>query len=435
MAAFNEDRLSELFRERAQIANALWEAQREDQSLTLQHNELIRKADQAVRNNGKQRARLNADRKGQESKEARARAQRISGQLQHKEVEIADMIAALAAAARPLLSADAIRQLNENLAAISQRLQGIDRSIALVAPTLDALRAAVEEQATASEREAAQRGNGVGAVLAADSAAVALARILRELGQQSHSLQAMSGTLSGQSGWAGAPPAAQVVQLGWESGTLEEPEPRSAQLTAEEISALPEHVTVLLFASEPRDQPRLDLDGEIRDIHHGIEEAKYRDRISLTPWLATETLDLIPKISKYRPRMIQFSGHGTPDGILMMGPPQRSEPLAAERLIQMIKWSAEDLRIVFFNICESVEHARAAAQVVDAAIGMRGDMHDGPARTFAVSLYSGLVFGFSLKKAFHQACAAIGDEPDSVIPQLFFRADSDPHKVVLVRPD
>jgi hypothetical protein len=119
----------------------------------------------------------------------------------------------------------------------------------------------------------------------------------------------------------------------------------------------------------------------------------------------------------------------------MMGPPNRSEPLAADRLIQMLKWSAEDLRIVFFNVCESESHARAAAQVVDVAIGMRGEMHDGPARTFAGALYSGLVFGCSVKKAFYQACAAIGDDEDSRIPQLLFRAGTDPHEVVLVRPD
>jgi hypothetical protein len=109
--------------------------------------------------------------------------------------------------------------------------------------------------------------------------------------------------------------------------------------------------------------------------------------------------------------------------------------LAADRLAQMLKWTAQDLRIVFFNICDSEEHARAAARLVDAAIGMKGGMHDGPARVFAASLYSGLAFGNSVEHAFHQACAAIADEPDSGIPQLFFSSGSDPHKVVLVRPD
>jgi hypothetical protein len=90
---------------------------------------------------------------------------------------------------------------------------------------------------------------------------------------------------------------------------------------------------------------------------------------------------------------------------------------------------------VFLNICDSEEHARAAAQFVDATIGMHGQMHDTPARVFAAYLYSGLAFGNSLKRAFRQACAAIGDEPDSTRPQLFFRNGVDPHKVVLVRPE
>jgi hypothetical protein len=133
--------------------------------------------------------------------------------------------------------------------------------------------------------------------------------------------------------------------------------------------------------------------------------------------------------------MVQFSGHGTADGVLMMGPNDRSEPVAADRLIQMFRWTGENLRVVFFNICDSEEHARAAAQFVDAAIGMHGQMHDTPARAFAAYLYSGLAFGNSVKRAFHQACAAIGDEPDSTRPQLFFRHGVDPHKVVLVRPE
>jgi hypothetical protein len=58
-----------------------------------------------------------------------------------------------------------------------------------------------------------------------------------------------------------------------------------------------------------------------------------------------------------------------------------------------------------------------------------------PARHFAASLYSGLAFGNSVKRAFHQACAVIGDEPHSVMPQLFVRHGIDPHMVVLVRPE
>jgi hypothetical protein len=62
-------------------------------------------------------------------------------------------------------------------------------------------------------------------------------------------------------------------------------------------------------------------------------------------------------------------------------------------------------------------------------------MHDTPARVFAAHLYSSLAFGNSLARACHQACTAIGDEPDSMVPQLFFGHGVDPDKVVLVRPE
>jgi hypothetical protein len=226
-----------------------------------------------------------------------------------------------------------------------------------------------------------------------------------------------------------------VVLLGGRRGTPAIGEPRSPQLHPEAIAALPSQVTAMLFASEPRDQPRPDLDTEIREILARIDEATFGHRIILRAWPAAQAFDVIPGMNRHKPHMVQFSGHGTADGILMMGPHDRSEPVAADRLIQMLKWTGENLRVVFFNICDSEAHARAAAQFAEAAIGIRGQMHDAPARNFAASLYSGLAFGNSVKRAFHQACATIADEPDRVMPQLFFRHGIDPHTVVLVRPE
>jgi hypothetical protein len=302
------------------------------------------------------------------------------------------MIAALWAASQPLLSADTVRQLNEHLGETNRRLRNIEEGITPIGPAL-----------------------------------AGLAGAFRDLRQQSVALR----PLAASPGQRDAP----VVQMGWRPGAPGDTDPRSSQLSGEDIAKLPGRVTVLLFASEPRDLERPDLDREIREITEKVTTAKFGGRIDLRPWPAAEPLDLIPNMNRHKPHMVQFSGHGTPDGLLMMGPRDRSAPLAADRLINMLKWAGEDLRIVFFNICDSEQHARAAARIVDAAIGMRGRMHDGPARVFAAHLYSALASGISLKRGFHQACAAIDDEPDSAIPQLFFRNGSDPHKVVLVRPD
>jgi hypothetical protein len=422
MSVSYSDRISALFRERAQVSAAHYKAHQNAESLTLEHNRLIQQAEQTGRRDGsRQRAQLKALQKGEELKKARARMEQLSRDLHQKETDIADVIAALVAASRFLPSGDdTMRQINENLATIKQRLQHIDDGIRTITPEIAGLR-------RATESAAGQQSGDIQAVKsAANGNAVALARVLRELSNQSRSLQRISGSLTNGPGIA-------VARLGWRD-MPELTEPHSPLLSDEAMSSLPEKVTILLFASEPPDQERLDLGKEIREILLKIEEAKFRERITLQQWLATEPLDLIPNINRHKPHMVQFSGHGTPDGILMMGPSRRSQPLAADRLIQMLKWSGEDLRIVFFNICDSEEHARAAAQVVDGAIGMRGDLHDTPARVFAASLYSGLAFGRSLKHAFYQACAAIGNEPDSSIPQLFFRDGTDPHEIVLVRP-
>lgn len=436
MVAFSGERLGELFRQRAQLSEGLRKADQEAQALTLEHNKLVRESEQAATSHGRQRARLRAIRKGEEGKHARARVEQLSRDCNQLEIEIADLIAALWAASGPLISGETLEQLNQHLAGISRQLQRIDDGLRPIAPAVNSLQEVLLDQAGQLRSAHARHGDGLDAVLsAANGTAATLARIQEELRRQSRTLRVIGGNVPKQADRPAGQPGAPVVQMGWRRGAPVVPEPRSPELPPEAVLALPEQVTVLLFASEPRDQPRTDLDKEIREILAKIGEAKFGDHIVLRPWLAAQAFDLIPNFNRYKPHMVQFSGHGTPDGFLMMGPHDRSEPVAADRLIQMLRWTGTDLRIVFFNICDSEAHARAAAQLVDGAVGMRGKMHDAPARFFAAHLYSGLAFGRSLKSAFYQACAAIGDEPDSAVPQLFFRNGSDPHKIVLVRPD
>lgn len=407
MAVLDGTRLGELFRQRADISSDLHRTERAANRLTLDHNSAIREAGQAATDGGRQRAEARAKKKGEEAERARARAEELRRRFDGKEIEIADLIDALWAASKPLLSADTIQQLDEHLKAIRQHLQRIENWSAPMGPTLNSIQAALQEQSALIRSE--QHGPGTGDGRTPDRPD----RPVR--------------------GNDGRP--APIVQMGWRRGSQPVAEPRSPQLSPEAVAALPGQVTVILFASEPRDLPRPDLDMEIREILAKIDQARFGDRIVLRPWPAAQPFDVIPGFSRHKPHMVQFSGHGTAEGVLMMGPHERSEPVTADRLIQMFTWTGSNLRVVFFNICDSEEHARAAAQLVDAAIGMRGKMHDAPARVFAAHLYSGLAFGESLKRAFHQACAVIGDEPDSAIPQLFFRHGVDPHKVVLVRPE
>src|SRR6266700_1541689 len=264
MVAVADERLGGLFRERARLAEALRKVEQEAQSLTLEHNKLVREADQAATSRGRQRARQRAIHKGEEGRHARARVEQLSRELNQLEIEIADLIAALLAASRSLISGDTVRQLNERLADINRQLQHIDEALRPIAPAFNSLQTVIGEQAEYLRSAQARQGGNLEAVRsAADGAAAALAQIQEELRHQSRSLRVIGGKLPGPAGRQ-ARPDTPVVQVGWRRGAAAMPEPRSPELPPEVVSALPDQVTVLLFASEPRDLPRADLDKEIR---------------------------------------------------------------------------------------------------------------------------------------------------------------------------
>lgn len=146
MTSFSSARLGVLFRQRAQLTDDLRHAHAKAERLTLEHNELVRKAGQAATDGGRQRAQLQASRKGEEAARAREHADALSRKLHQKETEIVDLIGALWAASQSLLSADTIRQLNDHLGAISDHLERADSRAATLMPELNNLRTAILNQ-------------------------------------------------------------------------------------------------------------------------------------------------------------------------------------------------------------------------------------------------------------------------------------------------
>lgn len=67
---------------------------------------------------------------------------------------------------------------------------------------------------------------------------------------------------------------------------------------------------------------------------------------------------------------------------------------------------------------------------------MSDSVQDDTAITFAAQLYSSIDFGYSLKKSYKQAIAAImlAGIPQDDVPQLFLRDGIDANEVILVKP-
>ncbi|MBQ6274266.1 MAG: CHAT domain-containing protein [Oscillospiraceae bacterium] len=203
------------------------------------------------------------------------------------------------------------------------------------------------------------------------------------------------------------------------------------------LKAVPETITVLFFATNPKGTSQLRLDEEARSIQEMIRKSEHRDSISFVTRWAVRPLDILQAINEINPDVIHFSGHGAVSGDLILENTDGSpKPVTKEAITQTIMSSSDKIHLLFFNACFSYEQAQEIVQHVDAAIGMTTSIGDEAACTFAAQFYSSLGFGHSLKKAFEQAKGAmmLVSPTEADTPALYTKEGIDADTTYIVRP-
>ncbi len=185
-----------------------------------------------------------------------------------------------------------------------------------------------------------------------------------------------------------------------------------------------EKIKVLFLASNPIGTSTLSLDKELRLITRKIRSSEYRDAIDLIPCLATQADDLLDYLNQYRPDILHFSGHGSPDGeILLMDQDGSPMPVSPQALKQLLEDSKDKIRLVLLNACYTSGPTEAIQEVIDYAIGMTTGISDDAARSFAAQFYSSLAYGHDIPSAFDQAAAnlSITNASEMNLPELKIR--------------
>lgn len=203
------------------------------------------------------------------------------------------------------------------------------------------------------------------------------------------------------------------------------------------LKYVPEKITVLFFATNPKNTDRLRLDEEVRSIQEMIRKSEHRDSIVFESRWAVRPLDIIQAINELNPDVIHFSGHGADTSELVLESADGTAKLVTkEAIAQTIMMSSDKIRFMFFNTCFSYEQAQSVIEHVDAAIGMTDSVSDNGACAFAAQFYSSLGFGFSVKKAFEQAKGALMLESpaEQHIPELYTKDGIEPDEMFLVKP-
>lgn len=206
----------------------------------------------------------------------------------------------------------------------------------------------------------------------------------------------------------------------------------------ESLRNLPEKITVLFLAANPKCTKPLRLDMEAREIQERIRKSIYRDTIAFESRWAVRAGDIIEAINEVKPDIIHFSGHGDEYGNLVFENEYGdSKLIKKEAMASTISTVSDKVRFMFFNACFSAEQAELIVEFIDAAIGMTDSIEDSAAITFAAQFYSSIGYGKSIKTAFDQARAGLMLEGinEEDIPELYVKPGLSANDIYLVRPE
>jgi len=204
-----------------------------------------------------------------------------------------------------------------------------------------------------------------------------------------------------------------------------------------QLQAVPEVITVLFLAANPVGTGSLQLDEEARSIHQKIRMSDYRDSVRFESRWATRSGDILQAINETNPTIVHFSGHGAPNGDLVLLNPDGSAKMVSKEAISMAMATASDtIRLIVFNACFSESQAKSVIEYIDAAIGMSTSIGDEAACVFAAQLYSSIGFGRSLQISFNQAVAQLMLEgiPEDRTPKLYVKDSINANDIIFVQP-
>lgn len=191
-------------------------------------------------------------------------------------------------------------------------------------------------------------------------------------------------------------------------------------------------ITILFLSANPEKTDKLALIKECNAINKEIELAAGRESFKIEQYHDISIDQIRIQLLEYKPQIIHFSGHGSPRSALVFQTATgQVDIVPPDALTGLFKILGKDISLVFLNACYSQEQAEEIAKHVKCVIGMSRAISDETALKFAVSFYSTLGFGKSVKDAFDLAAndLKLFGIPDDATPQLCIKEGVDPSKL------
>ncbi len=188
--------------------------------------------------------------------------------------------------------------------------------------------------------------------------------------------------------------------------------PTSPKEEAPKAKALnPNAKNILLLTANPKGSDSLRLDQEVRQIEKSMERASHRNDFAVVSKWAVQITDMRRALLDKKPFIVQFSGHGSKAGELVVenkqGQPQTIPAKALGNFFKTIQ-KRSPIHCVVLNACYSEIQAKEIQAHVPFVIGMSDAIPDEAAMVFSEAFYDSIGTGDDVDLAFEIGVDAIG---------------------------
>lgn len=160
-------------------------------------------------------------------------------------------------------------------------------------------------------------------------------------------------------------------------------------------------VRVLCLFADPVRGSKARLDQEIRLL----QEIEERGGITVRARHAVQVTDIIHAISREKPQIIHFAGHGGQNGLLLFEQDGIPTALEAKQLAVAVEAATGTLDCVVLNSCYTAGNAGAFRGATRSVAGSVTAIEDRCALAFTRGFYNGIATGSAPPDAFAMGCA------------------------------
>lgn len=171
-----------------------------------------------------------------------------------------------------------------------------------------------------------------------------------------------------------------------------------------QLSPTASAMKVLVLSASPKDETRLRLDEEARDLKEKLRAIDNPQvRIVVAHEWAVRTDQIQEALFNEAPKVLHFSGHGNSGLLCFEDRNGQAAIVDSEALAELIGLHKESIECVVLSACYSEEVAKAVRAHIKWVIGCDGSIADDAAIAFSRAFYRALSNGQEYEKAFRFA--------------------------------